>query len=61
MFLNKGNSQCKNLTDLRLDIVSNVEPLISCNSKDDMVDICNYRIHYIVINIILLVILVIKH
>ena len=57
----KEPERCKNLTDLRLDIIGNVEPLLLCDTKHDMIDICNYRIHYIVINVILIILLMLKY
>ena len=52
---------CRDLTEYRLDILSNTSPMIGCKDSKDIQELHNYKIHYIVINIIIVVILLIKY
>ena len=50
----------KGLRHLRLDIIESVKPLMNCRNEVKMKKMYNHRLHYILINIILCVMLMYK-
>lgn len=47
-------------TSLRLDIIKNIKPIVECNDSNLVMKFMSRKMHYIVINIILTVIFLIK-
>lgn len=51
----------KDLTKLRLDILRNVDPLLECESKEELTDMFNFKMHYTTISVVLTILLLIKY
>lgn len=58
--LNSDNKHSDDLTSLRLDILDNIDPYVECNTKKEMNELLNIKIHYIVFNMIFAVLLLVK-
>jgi hypothetical protein len=51
----------KDLTNFRLDILDNLNPLVKCVDPEEIKDMYNYKIQYTCLNILLTIILLIKY
>lgn len=59
--ITKRKQKEKDLTPLRLDIITNIIPLLKVDNKDDFMKLYSRKINYMVINVIIAVILCIKY